>query len=136
MRTASQLILKSRSALTPNTTHALIAAGYKVNVERSRTAATHKRIFPDSEFEAAGATLVPTGSWVDAPTDNLIIGLKELDETKDFPLRHSHVTFAHCFKNQGGWEKALGRWARGGGTLYDLEFLTVSQSVDYKVAGC
>ena len=35
--------------------------------------------------------------------------------------------FAHCFKNQGGWEKVLSRWARGGGTLLDLEFLTDTQ---------
>lgn len=54
-----------------------------------------------------------------------MVGLKELDETKDFALVHDHVTFAHCFKNQGGWEKALGRWGRGGGVLYDLEFLQV-----------
>lgn len=68
---------------------------------------------------------MPEGSWVDVPSDHLVIGLKELDETKDFPLRHSHVMFAHCYKNQGGWEKALGRWSRGGGVLYDLEFLAV-----------
>ncbi|KAF3491041.1 saccharopine dehydrogenase [Arthroderma uncinatum] len=115
--------LEHRSALTPTTTRALISAGYKVNVERSPTSAIRKRIFDDSEFEKAGATLVPEGSWVDIPSDHLVIGLKELDETKDFPLKHSHVTFAHCFKNQGGWEKALGRWSRGGGVLYDLEFL-------------
>lgn len=114
-----------RSALTPSTTRALIAAGYTINVERSPTSALRKRIFADREFEAAGATLVPEGSWVDVPSDHIVVGLKELDETKDFALRHSHVTFAHCYKNQGGWEKALGRWGRGGGMLYDLEFLTV-----------
>jgi len=32
--------------------------------------------------------------------------------------------FAHCYKQQGGWEKVLSRWSRGGGTLLDLEFLT------------
>ncbi|EZG01810.1 hypothetical protein H106_07870 [Trichophyton rubrum CBS 735.88] len=115
--------LEHRSALTPSTTKALIAAGFKVNVERSPTSPIRKRIFDDSEFEEAGATLVSEGSWVDIPSDHLVIGLKELDETKDFPLKHSHVTFAHCFKNQGGWEKVLGRWSRGGGVLYDLEFL-------------
>lgn len=97
-----------------------------MNVERSPTDPLRKRIFEDSEFEKAGATLVPEGSWVDVPEDNVILGLKELDETKDFPLKHSHVTFAHCYKGQGGWEKALGRWGRGGGTLFDLEFLQVS----------
>ena len=32
--------------------------------------------------------------------------------------------FAHCYKQQGGWESVLARWPRGGGTLLDLEFLT------------
>lgn len=61
--------------VTPTTTKALIEAGYKVHVERSP-----ERIFDDSEFEAVGATLVPEGSWVDAPADHIIIGLKELPE--------------------------------------------------------
>lgn len=42
----------------------------------------------------------------------------------DFPLEHVHISFAHCYKGQGGWEKVLSRWPRGGGTLLDLEFLT------------
>ncbi|KAK2784663.1 Saccharopine dehydrogenase, partial [Onygenales sp. PD_10] len=120
---AEDKILEHRSALTPSTTRSLIEAGYIVNVERSPTSALRKRIFPDAEFEAAGATLVPEGSWVNAPLDHIILGLKELDETKNFPLKHAHVTFAHCYKNQGGWERALGRWSRGDGVLYDLEFL-------------
>ncbi|KAI5309271.1 Saccharopine dehydrogenase, partial [Ascosphaera atra] len=111
------------SALTPETTRALVQAGYKINVERSPTSPLRKRIFPDAAFEVAGATLVPEGSWVNAPADHIVVGLKELDEARDFPLKHTHVTFAHCYKNQEGWEKALGRWSRGGGMLYDLEFL-------------
>jgi len=65
--------LEHRSALTPTTAKALIDAGYTVNVERSL-----ERIFDDSEFEKAGATLVPENTWRDAPTDHIIIGLKEL----------------------------------------------------------
>jgi saccharopine dehydrogenase (NAD+, L-lysine-forming) len=67
--------LEHRSALTPTTTKALIEAGYKVNVERSPA-----RIFDDEEFSAVGCSLVPTGSWRDAPADHIIIGLKELPE--------------------------------------------------------
>ena len=63
--------------MTPTTTKSLLDAGYKVNVERSP-----ERIFDDSEFEEVGATLVPEGSWVDAPTDHIIVGLKELPEDK------------------------------------------------------
>lgn len=110
--------LEHRSALTPNTTKALLEAGYTVNVERSP-----ERIFDDEEFEKVGATLVPEGSWKDAPTDHIIVGLKELPEDK-FALKHTHVQFAHCYKNQGGWEEVLSRFPQGGGTLLDLEFLT------------
>ncbi|CAD0054653.1 unnamed protein product [Aureobasidium pullulans] len=35
--------------------------------------------------------------------------------------------FAHCYKGQGGWDDVLARFPRGGGTLYDLEFLQDEQ---------
>ena len=50
------------------------------NVERSPV-----RIFEDKEFEDVGATMVPTGSWPDAPQDHIIIGLKELPEEECTP---------------------------------------------------
>lgn len=80
-----------------------------------------------------GASLVEEGSWVkDAPKDAYVLGLKELPED-DFPLEHVHISFAHCYKQQGGWEQVLSRWPRGGGTLLDLEFLT--DDVGRRVAG-
>ncbi len=103
--------------MTPTTTKALLDAGFNVRVERSNL-----RIFEDSEFVAVGATLVPESSWPSAPNDHIIIGLKELPEDT-FPLKHSHISFAHCYKNQGGWVEVLSRFPRGGGTLLDLEFL-------------
>jgi saccharopine dehydrogenase (NAD+, L-lysine-forming) len=39
------------------------------------------------------------------------------------PLPHEHIQFAHCYKQQGGWNDVLRRFAKGKGTLYDLEFL-------------
>jgi saccharopine dehydrogenase (NAD+, L-lysine forming) len=59
--------------VTPGTTKQLIDAGYVVKVERSP-----ERIFDDKEFEDVGAILVPGGSWVNGPNDNIIVGLKEL----------------------------------------------------------
>ena len=82
------------------------------------------RIFKDEEYETLGAKLMPEGSWVNAPHSSLIIGLKELPEDDDFPLHHTHIQFAHCYKQQTGWQRTLSRFPRGGGTLYDLEFLT------------
>ena len=61
-------------------------------------------------------------SWPTAPTSIPIIGLKELPESTD-PLPHTHIQFAHCYKKQAGWSKILSRFHRGGGTLYDIEFL-------------
>lgn len=82
--------LEHRSAVTPTIAKELVANGYVVNIERSPLS-----IFDDAEYEGTGATLVDTGSWIEAPSDHIIIGLKELPE-EDFPLKHTHVQFAHC----------------------------------------
>ncbi|ROW18321.1 hypothetical protein VPNG_00328 [Cytospora leucostoma] len=115
--------LEHRSALTPTTAKALIDAGYVVHVEKgSGQKSGTTRIFDDAEFEKVGAKIVEEESWVDAPTDHIIVGLKELRE-ETFPLKHVHVQFAHCYKGQENWEQVLARFPRGGGTLLDLEFL-------------
>lgn len=67
--------LEHRSALTPITVKQLLAKGFHVNVERSPI-----RIFDDKDFSDVGANLVAEGSWPDAPTEHIIIGLKELPE--------------------------------------------------------
>jgi len=66
---------------------------------------------------------VDNNTWPSAPTTIPIIGLKELPVSND-PLPHTHIQFAHCYKRQEGWSSVLSRFHRGGGTLYDLEFLT------------
>lgn len=53
----------------------------------------------------------------------MIIGLKELPLSED-PLPHTHIQFAHAYKQQAGWAPILTRFHRGGGKLYDIEFLT------------
>lgn len=75
--------LEHRSAITPTIAKKLVEAGYAVNVERSPLS-----IFDDSEYETTGANLVATGSWIDAPSEHIIVGLKELPE-EDFPLKHT-----------------------------------------------
>lgn len=75
----------------------------------------------------AGFELKPFGSWRTAPSDAYIVGLKELPEGEDGPLSHTHIFFAHCFKNQGGWTDILGRFDAGNGTILDLEFLNDAQ---------
>lgn len=97
----------------------LIAQGAVVTVESSPT-----RIFADQEYAAAGCRLAPSGSWVDAPAEAAVVGIKELpDEPAD--LRHTHVYFAHSFRGQVGSQDILSRFRRGGGELLDVEYLTV-----------
>lgn len=122
---AEQKPLEHRS-FSPAVIGSLISAGYPVSVERSPSDPNYRRIFEDAEYEAVGAKLVPAGTWPDAADGTLILGLKELPE-ESFPLRNSHIAFAHVYKNQGGWQEVLGRYPRGGSVLYDLEFLVDEQ---------
>ncbi|WFD08448.1 Saccharopine dehydrogenase [Malassezia vespertilionis] len=110
-----------RSALTPTTAKKLIENGFEITVERDP-----QRIFDDAEFEAVGCTMADYHSWPKAPKATPIIGLKELD-TPGPDLENTHIQFAHCYKNQEGWVDVLGRFKRGGGKLYDLEFLEDAQ---------
>lgn len=114
--------LEARAALTPSTTKQLLDAGFKVYVEESS-----QSTFKSEEYAAVGAEIVPEGSWVDAPKDRLIYGLKEMPESDTFPLVHEHIQFAHCYKDQAGWKDVLGRFPAGNGVLYDLEFLENEQ---------
>ncbi|WRT67652.1 uncharacterized protein IL334_004624 [Kwoniella shivajii] len=111
-----------RSALTPTTAKTLLDNNFEVFVERDP-----QRIFDDAEFEAVGCKLVPNNEWPSAPVEVPIIGLKELPESTD-PLPHTHIQFAHCYKQQGGWTDVLRRFQQGKGTLYDLEFLEDPES--------
>ncbi|CAI4412092.1 CRB_1a_G0029490.mRNA.1.CDS.1 [Saccharomyces cerevisiae] len=114
--------LEARAALTPTTVKKLIAKGFKIYVEDSP-----QSTFNINEYRQAGAIIVPAGSWKTAPRDRIIIGLKEMPETDTFPLVHEHIQFAHCYKDQAGWQKVLMRFIKGHGTLYDLEFLENDQ---------
>jgi saccharopine dehydrogenase (NAD+, L-lysine-forming) len=104
--------------VSPKTAKALLQAGFVIYVEQSPD-----RIYKDEEFKAVGAEIVPTGSWMNAPQEHIILGLKELPISGG-PLSHTMIHFQHAFKGQLGAAEALSRFARGGGTLYDLEFLT------------
>lgn len=111
-----------RTPLTPENAKKLLENGYKVIVEKSKD-----RIFPDSEYLDIGCELVEAHSWINnAPDDAYILGLKELKEDS-FPLKHKHIYFAHIFKGQDGNEEVFARYQKGGGSLFDLEFLVNEQ---------
>lgn len=107
-----------RTPLTPHDAGKLIQRGVKVIVE-----SFPERIFPDKDYEEVGCKIVQGHTWPEAPTEALILGLKELPQD-DSKLVHSHVYFAHAYKGQEGAQQLLNRFKRGGGHLYDLEYLT------------
>jgi saccharopine dehydrogenase (NAD+, L-lysine-forming) len=95
-----------------------VEAGIAVTVEESP-----QRIFPIEEYAAAGAAVQPSNSWMDAPDDAFVVGIKELPDEPE-ALRHRHIYFAHAFKQQSDAAFTLDRFRHGGGRLYDVEYLT------------
>jgi saccharopine dehydrogenase (NAD+, L-lysine-forming) len=107
-----------RAPITPADAAELVRRGSTVTVERSP-----QRCYQDSDYAAAGCELAPAGSWLDAPVEVFVIGLKELpDEPGE--LRHRHVYFGHAYKGQDGSRELLRRFVAGGGALLDIEYLT------------
>lgn len=106
-----------RTALTPKNAKILIDNGFELTVETSE-----KRAFANEDYAAAGAKMAESRSWVDAPKETVILGLKELAETPT-QLPHRMIHFAHIYKDQTGWEDEMARFTNGGGLLYDIEFL-------------
>jgi saccharopine dehydrogenase (NAD+, L-lysine-forming) len=109
---------EERVGLTPQGAAKLIAAGFRVTVEEST-----RRILPLADYVAVGCEVAPEFSWVNAPDDAIIFGLKELPDDGT-PLRHRHIMFGHAYKGQPAGRILLDRFKAGGGTLYDLEYLT------------
>ncbi|GAA3008899.1 saccharopine dehydrogenase [Actinokineospora diospyrosa] len=107
-----------RAPITPADARTLVDAGVEVTVERSP-----QRVFPIEDYAAAGCDTAEAGSWVDAPDDAYIVGLKELPEAPS-ELRHQHVYFGHAYKGQHGAATLLNRFTSGGGALLDVEYLT------------
>ncbi|MGP3982045.1 saccharopine dehydrogenase [Streptomyces sp. KR80] len=109
---------EQRTPLVPGDAAKLIAEGVPVTVEESAN-----RSFPIDEYAAAGCHVVPADTWPDAPPTEVILGLKE-PSLASTPLAHRHVFFGHAYKGQDGGPALLRRFAEGGGTLLDLEYLT------------
>ncbi|MCJ8298975.1 MAG: saccharopine dehydrogenase [Pseudomonadales bacterium] len=115
--------LEERTALPPEHAKQLLAAGFKITVEQCP-----QRIFSIDNYAQIGCEIAPAHSWQEsAPNEAIILGLKEFSADVTFPLSHRHIQFAHAYKEQRGWQEVLGRFKRGNGTLYDIEFLVDPQ---------
>lgn len=110
-----------RTAVVPSDARRLVEAGVRLTVEESP-----QRIFPIEEYEAVGCGAADAGSWISAPSDAVIVGLKELSDEPG-ELRHRHIFFGHAYKGQPGAAELLKRFVAGGGALLDLEYLADDQ---------
>ncbi|WP_293575314.1 saccharopine dehydrogenase [Phaeobacter sp.] len=118
---AEQRPNEERVGLTPEGAKTLLDAGIKVTIENSSA-----RAIPMHGYIDAGCEIAEENSWPDAPEDAIIFGLKELPEDGT-ALPHRHIMFGHAFKGQHSGKALLKRFAAGGGTLYDLEYLVDDQ---------
>jgi saccharopine dehydrogenase (NAD+, L-lysine-forming) len=107
---------EQRVGVTPGGVTALVQAGFQVTLEEDPSRAI-------ALADYTGCSLAATGSWRTAPKDAIIFGLKELPDD-DNPLVHRHIMFGHAYKGQPDGARLLERFKRGGGRLYDLEYLT------------
>jgi saccharopine dehydrogenase (NAD+, L-lysine-forming) len=106
-----------RAPIVPSDARRLVEGGVTVTVEDSP-----QRVFPAEAYEQVGCRIAGPGSWVTAPPDALITGLKELPD-QPVALIHRHLFFGHAYKGQPGAGALLRRFLAGGGTLLDLEYL-------------
>ncbi|MFB8244145.1 saccharopine dehydrogenase [Streptomyces sp. NPDC055952] len=106
-----------RTPIVPDDARRLVGNGVELTVEESP-----QRVFPTGAYEAAGCRVAPAGSWVSAPPDAVVLGLKELPD-EPVELTHRHIFFGHAYKGQPGAAALLRRFTAGGGALYDLEYL-------------
>ena len=108
---------EDRVGITPQGAASLLAKGFRVTIEDSKT-----RTIGIEEYRQAGCIIAAENSWPGASKDTIIFGLKELPED-DKPLHHRHIMFGHAFKGQHSGRALMHRFKAGGGQLYDLEYL-------------
>jgi saccharopine dehydrogenase (NAD+, L-lysine-forming) len=108
---------EERTPLTPADASQLIAGGLPVTVEWSE-----QRAFATEDYEAVGCRIVAPDTWPEAPDQYVVLGLKE-PVAEPEALAHQHIFFGHAYKGQAGGSELLRRFAVGGGSLLDLEFL-------------
>ncbi|MEU1442986.1 saccharopine dehydrogenase [Streptomyces mirabilis] len=106
-----------RTPIVPADARRLVESGVTLTVEESP-----QRVFPIEAYEEAGCRVAKAGSWVSAPPEAVVVGLKELPDGPP-ALTHRHVFFGHAYKRQPGAAALLRRFLAGGGALLDIEYL-------------
>jgi saccharopine dehydrogenase (NAD+, L-lysine forming) len=106
-----------RAPLIPIHAGILVKNGHQVYVE-----ASSDRVFSNAEYVDHGCTIVEKGSWRSAARNVLVVGLQDLPD-EPFPLVHRHLYFSHAYDNPAAASGLLQRFSRGGGFIYDFEYL-------------
>ncbi|MES2615870.1 MAG: saccharopine dehydrogenase, partial [Bdellovibrionota bacterium] len=109
---------EKRTALSPENAKELLRLGHRVIVEKSEN-----RIFSDYEYQQVGCEIAEPGVWKSASKDSYVLGLKELSCDSQQSIEHKHIYFAHAYKSQSHSKELLSKFSKGGGVLYDLEYL-------------
>lgn len=115
---AEQRGSEQRVGITPQGVQKMLTAGHSVTVEKSSS-----RAISIDDYRQTGCYIADEHSWVNAPDDAIIFGLKELDAGGP-DLKHKHIMFGHAYKGQSDGPALLSRFKNAGGALYDLEYLT------------
>ncbi len=118
---AEERPFERRVGISPEGASELLQKGFLVTIEKSDS-----RIIPLEAYLKEGCLSAEAGSWVDAPKECIIFGLKELASEPE--LCHRHIMFGHCYKDQPDRKNILNRFKKGGGMLYDLEYLVNNQN--------
>jgi hypothetical protein len=111
---AEASIFEQRTPLVPADV-ALLIREFDVRVESSMT-----RCFSDETYRAVGATVIPSGTWMEYP-HALVVGLKGLRKGEVPQETQTLFHFAHGFKQQEGWREILEPLRRA--TFVDYEFM-------------
>ncbi|XWV26092.1 saccharopine dehydrogenase (NAD+, L-lysine forming) [Tupanvirus soda lake] len=107
-----------RTPITPATAKKLIDLDCRITVEKSS-----QRCYREYDYANVGCDLVEPTSWIYAPKNVFVVGLKELPENLE-KVEHMHIYFAHCFKNQKKSKELIQKFIKGGGKILDIEYLT------------
>lgn len=114
---------EKRTPITPEHASEVINHGHKIVVETS-----DKRAFSDDQYIKAGCSIAPSGDWISAPNEAVILGLKELSHL-NIPLKHTHIYFAHAYNDKKIFHEdsdisvLMRQFKQGNGMHYDLELL-------------
>ena len=106
--------LETRVPIVPDDVP-ILCSHFNVIVESSLT-----RCYCDNEYEAKGATIVPKDYW-QLSKQSYVLGIKGIGQHIATSPSQTLLHFAHCFKQQSGYQDVLHRLQKS--TFIDYEYM-------------